>query len=140
MNGRYLAFLALLVCCVFALTPAAAAEPPTNDVPLDLESGVPLLYIGGLQIFNVYWDSSWDDTGHNPGFSTGTINSQTQALADSNYFDKLSQYDVPDITFGGSATAVSFPCSSDPGDTTSSVAVARGSPSTTPASIIASTT
>jgi len=123
MNGRYLAFLALLVCCVFALTPAAAAEPPTNDVPLDLESGVPLLYIGGLQIFNVYWDSSWDDTGHNPGFSTSTIDSQTQALADSNYFDKLAQYDVPDITFGGSATAVSFPCGSDPGVTTSSVAV-----------------
>ncbi|MEP6811930.1 MAG: hypothetical protein ABI990_02955 [Actinomycetota bacterium] len=123
MNGRFLAFLALIVCCVLALTPAAAAEPPTNDVPLDLESGVPLLYIGGLQIFNVYWDSSWDDPGHNPGFSTSTIDSQTQALADSNYFDKLSQYDVPNISFGGSATAVSFPCSSDPGDTTSSVAV-----------------
>ena len=61
MNGRYLAFLALLVCCVFALAPAAAAEPPTNDVPLDLESGVPLLFIGGLQVFNLYWDSSWDD-------------------------------------------------------------------------------
>jgi hypothetical protein len=123
MNGRFLAFLALIACCAFALAPTASAEPPTNDVPLDLESGVPLLFIGGLQVFNLYWDSSWDDPGHNDGFSTSTIDASTAALTDSNYFDKLSQYGVPDMTFGGSATASSFPCSSDPGGTTSSIAI-----------------
>src|SRR5258708_32255959 len=105
MNGRFLAFLALIACCAFALAPTASAEPPTNDVPLDLESGVPLLFIGGLQVFNLYWDSSWDDPGHNAGFSTRTIDASTATLTHSNYLDQLSAYGGPASTCGDSPQA-----------------------------------
>jgi hypothetical protein len=89
---------------------------------VDLESGIPLALIGGLQVFNLNWDTDWNDAGKNDGFSTGSIDAATQALANSN-FNKLEQYRVPDITWGGSATAVSFPCTSDPGTTVSSLGI-----------------
>jgi hypothetical protein len=121
--ARLLVLTAVLLAGLFAFPRAGVADTPTNDVPFDLEAGVPLAYIGGLQVFNVYWDSDWNDPGHNDGFSTGDIDAATQALADSNYLDKLEQYGVPDISWGGSATAVSFPCGSNPGTTTSSLAI-----------------
>jgi hypothetical protein len=123
MRRLFITLLVAAAAALILLVPTGAAEDPTNDVPFDLESGIGLAYIGGLQVFNLYWDSDWNDPGHNDGFSTGSIDAATQALADSNYFNKLEQYGVPDITWGGSATAVSFPCTSDPGTTVSSLGI-----------------
>ena len=123
MNRRLVVLLVLMVGCAFTFSSAAAAEPPTNDVPFDLESTIGLAFLTPFQVFNVYWDDHWNDPGHNAGFSSATLDAATQKLTESNYFDKLSQYGVPDITWAGSAFAASFPCGGQPGDTTNSVSV-----------------
>ena len=105
--------------------PAQALDSPTNDVPLDMETYVPLVYPFGLSVFNLYADANWDT--NNPGFQMADIDAATAALTASNFFDKTAQYGVPDLTFAGSAQAKSF-CPfptfpTDDGPETSSVAL-----------------
>ena len=119
MLGRLVSLaLAALAAAVLISAQPARADHPANDVTLDLEHGLPLLYPLGLSMFNIYWDKDWD--ANNPGFARADIDAATKALADSNYFDKTAQYGVPDIKFSGSAQAVDF-CGGTPTPTTSSV-------------------
>lgn len=115
-----LALTTLAAVLLASAQPARAVDVPTNDVPLDMENVVPLLYPFGLSVFNVYWDTDWDT--NNPGFSRADIDAATTALTDSNYFDKAAQYGTPDLSFSGSAQAADF-CGGTPGSTTSSVSL-----------------
>ncbi len=100
-----------------------AADPAEPDVPQDMEKpAIPLLYPGDIRVFNFYWDSEWD--ADNPGFSMGTIDSLTESLAGSSYFDKLDQYGVPNFFWGGSAKAEDNLCGAKPATTISIVDVA----------------
>lgn len=115
-----LALTTLAAVLLASAQPARAADIPTNDVTLDMENVVPLVYPFGLSVFNLYWDTDWD--AHNPGFSRADIDAATTALTDSNYFDKGAQYGTPDLSFSGSAQAADF-CGGTPGSTTSSVSL-----------------
>jgi len=122
------AALALITIAGAMLTsaqPAQALDYPTNDVTLDMERGVPLVYPFGLSVFNLYGDTDWD--ANNPGFRMADIDLATAAVTASDYFDKTAQYGVPDLTFAGSAQAkpaCPFPAlPTDTGPETSSAAL-----------------
>ena len=84
-----LVFTALAAALLISAQPARASHEPTNDVTLDLEHGLPLVYPLGLSVFNLYWDSDWDT--NNPGFARADIDDATRAFTDSNYFDTAAQ-------------------------------------------------
>jgi Divergent InlB B-repeat domain len=114
--------LVLLAGVTATAAPAHAAgpgDPPTNNVTLDMEGGLPLLYPLGLKVFNLYWDSSWNQT---QSISTGVIDTATKGLLNSAYENSLRQYGVPDITFDRSERAA-WPCASAPGATISAAAI-----------------
>ncbi|HTS81856.1 MAG TPA: hypothetical protein VMH40_14740, partial [Myxococcaceae bacterium] len=101
-----------------AQTPQTTCPAPTNDVPLDLEMGIPLAYLSGLGIFNVYWGENWDSL---PGsLQRADIDKALKDVVATTYFDKLRQYGVPGLHFEGSATTGGFlyPCQGSPGPVT----------------------
>jgi len=105
-----------------AQAPQTATCPaPTNDVPLDLEMGIPLAYVSGLGIFNVYWGENWDSLPGN--FQRADIDKALKDVVATTYFDKLCQYGVPGFHFEGSATTGGFlyPCQGSPGPVTSTL-------------------
>ena len=99
---------------------ASCSLTPTNDVPLDAEEGIPLLYSGPLKIFHVYWAGDWDSNPAN--FRKADIERAMQDVIATPYYDKLCQYGVQGFTFDGSAESVGL-CGSDPGPTTSTLGV-----------------
>jgi uncharacterized repeat protein (TIGR01451 family) len=70
-------------------------------------------------IFNVYWDSDWDDH-HSGAFTTESIDNMTKAIVDSEFFSFAGQYDVGAAEFDDSNTAGGLlnPCPSHPGSET----------------------
>jgi len=91
----HLGALALLALVVLLPTGAAAS----GDVPLDMESHVPLLYGQPLSVVNLYWDAEW------PQSSREEIDASSKALIDSAYFAATRQYGVPRVLWAGSAVA-----------------------------------
>src|SRR6266545_3788247 len=91
----HLGALALLALVVVLPTGAAAS----GDVPLDMESHVPLLYGQPLSVVNLYWDAEW------PQSSREEIDASSKALIDSAYFAATRQYGVPRVLWAGSAVA-----------------------------------
>jgi hypothetical protein len=89
---------------------------PTNDVPLDAEMGIPLLFPGPLNVFNIYWADDWDANPAN--FRKADIERAMNAVIATPYFDRLCQYGVNGFHFEGSADSVDV-CGSDPGPVTS---------------------
>ena len=67
MRRLFITLLAVAAAALILFAPVGTAEDATNDVPFDLESGIGLAFIGGLQVFNLYWDNNWNDAGHNDG-------------------------------------------------------------------------
>jgi len=121
-KARYaLAVLMLLSSLLVALPagPASADHEATNDVPLDMEHHLPLVYLGDIRVFNFYWDADWD--ANNPAFQMADIDAMTEAMVNSDYLDNLAQYDVPDFTWGGSAQAADNLCGTGPNATISTV-------------------
>jgi hypothetical protein len=109
-------------------TPRPSALPsscpaPTNDVTLDMELGVPLLYTGALNIFHVYWGQSWDDDPAN--FRRADVDQALRDVVATPYFDRLCQYGVPGFTFEGSSTTDGLfnPCPRSPGAVTSTPSI-----------------
>jgi hypothetical protein len=98
---------------------AVTGDPPTNNVTLDMEAALPLLYPSSLPVFNLYWDSNWNQT---QSISTGVIDTATRDLLNSGYENSLAQYGVPDITFDRSERAAGI-CGSAPGTTISAAAI-----------------
>lgn len=114
---------AMLGLFVFGGTLAWASEAradcpftPTNDVTLDAEAGLPLLFSGKLKLFNVYWGADWDDNPDN--FKRDDIERAMKVILDTPYFDRLCQYDIEGFEWEGSAGSSSR-CRSDPGAETS---------------------
>src|SRR6185369_12065093 len=95
---------------------AACPFTPTNDVTLDAEAGLPLLFPGKLKLFNVYWGDNWDDNPAN--FKRDSIEQAMKAVLDTPYFDRLCQYGIEGFEFEGS-TGSDGRCRSDPGSVTS---------------------
>jgi len=85
---------------------------PTNDVPLDVEAGVPLAFWGKLEVFNLYWAANWDADPRN--FRRAEIEATLQGVLGSAYFDHLCQYGVPGFRWGGSTEANPV-CGGNPG-------------------------
>jgi len=127
-----LAALALAACeavepdssALGAGTPGPAALPascpaPTNDVTLDMELGLPLLYPGPLNIFHVFWGEHWDDDPAN--FRRADVDQALRDVVATPYFDRLCQYGVPGFQFEGSSTTDGGlnPCARNPGPVTS---------------------
>jgi len=96
---------------------------PTNDVPLDMELGVPLLFPGELQLFNVFWGQDWDANPAN--FRRADVDQALRDVVGTPYFDRLCQYGVPGFRFEGSSTTDGAlnPCPRSPGATTSTPAI-----------------
>jgi hypothetical protein len=94
-------------------------NPPTNDVPRDVEAGVALLYLGKLGVFNVYWGDDWDAKPGN--FKQADIENAMKEVIGTQYFDRLCQYGVPGFQWEGKASSGGLfnPCPHDPGATTS---------------------
>jgi hypothetical protein len=115
--------VALVAGAASTAAPAHAAvpgDPPTNNVTLDMEGGLPpFAYPLGLKVFNLYWDSNWNQT---QSLSTGLIDTATKDLLNSGYENSLGQYGVPDITFDRSERAAGV-CGSAPGTTISALAI-----------------
>ncbi|MFO0585294.1 MAG: hypothetical protein U0229_23690 [Anaeromyxobacter sp.] len=95
---------------------------PTNDVTLDMELGVPLLY-PELKLFNVFWGEHWDDNPAN--FKRADVDQALRDVVATPYFDRLCQYGVPQPSFEGSSDTdgLIYPCSRSPGATTSTPAI-----------------
>jgi hypothetical protein len=97
----------------------------TNDVPLDLEynTGVGLLYPSGLRVFNLYWSDQWNSVTGQTRLQQADIDRATKALLNSGYFDRLCQYGVPPIRWGGSTDThhTANPCVRNPGSTISTL-------------------
>jgi hypothetical protein len=102
--------------CDTSNTCVSCPAPP--EPGLALHEGFPLAFPSGLRIFNVYWDSNWDND--NPGFNIGQIDVSTQALLSTTYFGKLRLYGVPQFDWAGSTNTNRFlqPCLSGPGAST----------------------
>lgn len=98
-----------------------SAVPVDPSVPLDLQHVLSPTYNGGLSVFNLYWDSTWD--ADHPGATRSMIDSATSALFASSYPASLTQYSVPaTMGFRGSAQAVGL-CGSHPGTMTNTPAL-----------------
>src|SRR6185503_9453020 len=99
---------------VFSSTQAEAACPfvPTNDVPLDMEGGLPLAYPGKLNLFNIYWAGDWDANPAN--FRRADIEKAMNTVLGTPYFDRMCQYGVPGFQFEGGVQAAGI-CGSEPG-------------------------
>jgi hypothetical protein len=95
---------------------AACPFTPTNDVTLDAEAGLPLLFSGKLKLFNVYWGDNWDANPAN--FKRDSIEQAMKAVLNTPYFDRLCQYGIEGFEWEGS-TGSSGSCRSDPGSVTS---------------------
>src|SRR4051812_24894564 len=73
--------IGLVVASGLGWTPkvlAACPFTPTNDVPNDAEAGVPLLFPGPLNVFNVYWSGDWD--GNSANFKRADIEKAMKAV------------------------------------------------------------
>ena len=119
-----LAFATAAMLASAVIDPGAAwascpFDPPTNDVPRDVEAGVPLLYVSKLNVFNVYWAHDWD--GNAANFRRADIEAAMQAVIGSPYFDQLCQYGVPGFQWEGTADTSGLlnACPHDPGPVTS---------------------
>ena len=98
---RRLSF-ALLMVVLLLLGTAGSAAPYSGDTPLDLEPppGSPLAYPAPLPVFDLYWQSSWNQDAQNLA-STSAIDADVKQVVGSSYGDSLGQYGVPHFSFGG---------------------------------------
>jgi hypothetical protein len=92
----------------------------TNDTPLDMDTPpgfVPLSFPSELRVFNIYWSDAWNNVPGHQDMTREQIDDATRALVDSAYFDKLCQYGVPDLVYGGSEDTNHFGllCPRNPG-------------------------
>jgi MYXO-CTERM domain-containing protein len=95
---------------------AACAFTATNDIALDVEPGLPLLFSGKVNLFNVYWSADWDANPAN--FRRADIERAMSTVLATPYFDRMCQYGVGGFQFEGSAQAAGI-CGSSPGAVTS---------------------
>jgi hypothetical protein len=115
MGQRLLRKFAIL-CFASLAAMMAPLQVSAATVPLDVQHLLTPNYGGGLSVFNLYWDSSWD-TDH-PHALSSTIDAATAALFSSAYPASLAQYNVPPaLGFRGSAQAVGL-CGGNPGSMT----------------------
>jgi hypothetical protein len=105
---RSLSILLLLVAALAFLLPASAraAHTATNDVPLDMEEGLPLSYPNQfLPVYDIYWHNHWDTT---QKIARAPIEDGVQALfgfGNAHYGDKLGEYGAKPLIDSGYAQA-----------------------------------
>jgi hypothetical protein len=98
-------YAAIIGLCLLIAADKADAQgaPCLKDSPPDciLKAHIPILSAvrGQLKVFNIYWDDNWDKRN---AVKTKELDEATKQLLNSKYFDKLSQYGVKGLGWGGS--------------------------------------
>jgi hypothetical protein len=111
-------WIVLVGLCLLTTATARAQAPcwSTKPVSCMLKSHTPLLYPGGLQVFNLYWADNWDQRPEHSQFQITDIDNATKALLSSKYFDGLGQYGVQGLAWNGSTNSnrALIPCVRNP--------------------------
>lgn len=127
-------FLALLTKPWAAVPVRAACPSPTNDVPLDMERPLPVVYPPLVEVVNIYWHNDWDNLPAHANFKKADLDLATSRLLSSDYFARLCQYGAlkaPALRYwGGKDTGQNIlgipnnPCSlTSPGATVNSIQI-----------------
>jgi hypothetical protein len=111
-------WIVLVGLCLLTTATASAQAPCWSTTPVScmLKSHTPLLYPGGLQVFNLYWADNWDQRPAHIEFQITDIDNATKALLSSNYFDSLGQYGIQGLAWNGSTNTnrALIPCVRNP--------------------------